>query len=701
MSHYGPSMYKTPTHTWDGSAWILNSSQQNSAFPLHHSGGPASSGQASSLAGENYRMMQQLVAQRNTSSDDVERRRLAAWAEYYRLQITSEYQQYQFQKPNQEPPRVVSVPPPALPPHKLDPISHTSAANQVAQQSATVPIKQHASSGATHPDSLKRYVQKSLSNCVSDEQREMVQTEIQAVIALSIKAGTMWSTDWDLISSPSENTCLALPPAPTPTHGRSSVRRTVIDGLPPNSKKGRWSSRDDSSCSSSHDGSSYNSSYYGHTKSSLSQLKSQSISNQDKVAISRGSLSYSKKDKCYALDLPTNDSYYGGSGNNENSVNFTTKKFVSKQKKQVKSKSKKNGGIVVSNSKSLPGFHVKNDASILKKRARRFESSSGPDCTESFVIKNAQYMGMGVIGGSNKILGEDEYEEMTVKGTCLVPEKEYLRLTAPPKAEKVRPQQVLEAHLRNLKKMWNEESCEYPWICSQFKAVRQDLKVQRMGFEKFSTARDQVFTIDCYETHARIALECEDLNEFNQCQTQLWELYQVCDNYNGVSNPKNRCEFISYRIIYYVFLTFCNSKYDGGSSDLLNLMLMVSRSEHISKDKCVLHALEVRRAVAENDHINFFRLHAVSPLMSSYLMDFMVPTIRYNALKTIVKAYRPDVPTTFLLNSLGFTDSDEAEEGMAWLKSCGCFFNDDETSLLVTLTTIHASNLENGKNSLI
>jgi len=109
----------------------------------------------------------------------------------------------------------------------------------------------------------------------------------------------------------------------------------------------------------------------------------------------------------------------------------------------------------------------------------------------------------------------------------------------------------------------------------------------------------------------------------------------------------------------------------------------------------------VRRAVAENDHINFFRLHAVSPLMSSYLMDFMVPTIRYNALKTIVKAYRPDVPTTFLLNSLGFTDSDEAEEGMAWLKSCGCFFNDDETSLLVTLTTIHASNLENGKNSLI
>jgi len=109
MSHYGPSMYKTPTHTWDGSAWILNSSQQNSAFPLHQSGGPASSGQVSSLAGENYRMMQQLVAQRNTSSDDVERRRLAAWAEYYRLQITSEYQQYQFQKPNQEPPGVVSV----------------------------------------------------------------------------------------------------------------------------------------------------------------------------------------------------------------------------------------------------------------------------------------------------------------------------------------------------------------------------------------------------------------------------------------------------------------------------------------------------------------------------------------------------------------------------------------------------------------
>jgi len=267
-------------------------------------------------------------------------------------------------------------------------------------------------------------------------------------------------------------------------------------------------------------------------------------------------------------------------------------------------------------------------------------------------------------------------------------------LTAPPKAEKVRPQRILEAHLRNLKQSWNRDACEYVWICSQLKAIRQDLKVQRIVNE---------FTVDCYETHARIALESEDLNEFNQCQTQLWELYQLCDHRDSVSSSalKNKYEFIAYRIIYYVFLTFCNSKYDGGSSDLLNLMLLVSRNKDIANDKSVAHALRVRRAVAENDFLNFFRLHTSSPLMSSYLMDHMVPTIRFNALKAIVKSYRPNISSKFLLSVIGFTDADEYEEGMAWLKSCGCVFNDDGTSLLVVESTIHPSHLESGKNSLI
>jgi len=134
---------------------------------------------------------------------------------------------------------------------------------------------------------------------------------------------------------------------------------------------------------------------------------------------------------------------------------------------------------------------------------------------------------------------EFDPEKLKIVGTCQDLEKNYFRLTSAPDPATVRPEDVLKRALDHLKRRWkDDEGLEYIWICDQLKAVRQDLTVQHIKDE---------FTVEVYETHARIALEDGDLNEFNQCQTQLRELY--AEGYKGCIT-----EFTAYRILYYLYL---------------------------------------------------------------------------------------------------------------------------------------------------
>lgn len=103
-----------------------------------------------------------------------------------------------------------------------------------------------------------------------------------------------------------------------------------------------------------------------------------------------------------------------------------------------------------------------------KKKGRSGDSYYGPSATDS---------------------GEFDLESLRIEGTCQRVEKDYLRLTSAPHPSTVRPEKVLRVALTNLVSKWRAGTIEYIALCSQMKAVRQDLTVQHIQNGKYSSIR--------------------------------------------------------------------------------------------------------------------------------------------------------------------------------------------------------------------
>ncbi|KAF1813276.1 SAC3/GANP family protein [Eremomyces bilateralis CBS 781.70] len=206
-------------------------------------------------------------------------------------------------------------------------------------------------------------------------------------------------------------------------------------------------------------------------------------------------------------------------------------------------------------------------------------------------------------------------------------EKKYFRLTSAPKPEAVRPQRVLENSLKFLKKKWRE-GASYPYICDQFKSMRQDLTVQHLKNE---------FTVSVYELHARIALEKGDLGEYNQCQTQLRALYA-----QGLQGHPT--EFLAYRILYFI--------HTANKTDLNDVLAELTPAE--KDDVSVKHALDVRSAIALGNYHKLFRLFIDPPNMSGYIMDRFIDRERVSALAKMGRGYKRALSLRFLAEELAF-----------------------------------------------
>eukprot|EP00834_Sanchytrium_tribonematis_P003979 NODE_175_length_14138_cov_1.015314.p5 type:complete len:399 gc:universal NODE_175_length_14138_cov_1.015314:10513-11709(+) len=244
--------------------------------------------------------------------------------------------------------------------------------------------------------------------------------------------------------------------------------------------------------------------------------------------------------------------------------------------------------------------------SKLEERKRRF--ASDPNTNTSLIeISN------------NPIIGKN-----------LNLEKSYLRLTGPPNPNLTRPLYILKQTLLLLRNKW-ELKKDYSFICDQLKSLRQDLSVQGI--------RDE-FTVEVYEWNGRVSLEMSDIGEFNQCQTQLWELYQLPEN---LKCGLRKDEYKAYRILYLIFTR--------RKSELNNLLKQCLSLGKVPA--CIKHAFEVRKAVDIGDCVRVLELYDNAPFLGAKLMNLFIEKVRTETLRSLSKSFRKTISMTFLASLLG------------------------------------------------
>mmetsp|Transcript_6897 Transcript_6897/g.9912 ORF Transcript_6897/g.9912 Transcript_6897/m.9912 type:complete len:500 (-) Transcript_6897:461-1960(-) len=268
-------------------------------------------------------------------------------------------------------------------------------------------------------------------------------------------------------------------------------------------------------------------------------------------------------------------------------------------------------------------------------------------------------------------------------GTCENLEKSYLRLTTFPKVEDVRPLHILRLAFEHVKKTY-VESEDYEWANEQIKSIRQDITIQGIRND---------FVLRVYEMHARLSLECGDLNEFNQCQSRLRSLMEVgYDDGDDIPNTPfssssqsslssqpflHQCkdiadEFAAYRLLY----SLVQNEWSDVTKELKNANNLLSEDQKRKTYRCegvssCRHAILVAKSVVHNDYHMFFVLYENAPHMSAYLMDFLVKRMRCCAYELIVASYRPMLSVEFFREALQFQD---LEETRTFLKQCGASF---------------------------
>ena len=252
-----------------------------------------------------------------------------------------------------------------------------------------------------------------------------------------------------------------------------------------------------------------------------------------------------------------------------------------------------------------------------------------------------------------------------VRGSSVALEKSYLRLTALPRADDVRPLPVLVDAFELVQRRWAAER-DYHYTCEQLKAIRQDLTVQHLA----AAAPRARFATQVYEAHARIALEVGerarthtnrpptprsncllffdqvgDYDEYSACQAQLIPLHA----YGLASTAEARAEFCAYRLLYCV-----SRRPDAISEELGAIVGNLPRSVQAAPP--LARALALATASAVGDFGAYFAELNAEPLgtCTAALLEQPTERMRLRALRATCKAFQPSVPIRRAAQLLGF-----------------------------------------------
>lgn len=234
-------------------------------------------------------------------------------------------------------------------------------------------------------------------------------------------------------------------------------------------------------------------------------------------------------------------------------------------------------------------------------------------------------------------------------------EKRYLRLTSAPDPSSVRPQNILEKSLDFVLDKFKNTNKQYTYINDQLKAIRQDLTVQHIK---------NGFSIRVYEINGRIAIENNDLGEFNQCLSQLRYLYNL---------NKDSClyeqtyEFQCYRMLYFLL----TGNKSGANTIILELLDQDKDTDVKTLPKrfqthreCLYKTIDLLKFSTEGNYHQFFSIYKWFQKLASesyafILLDkFMATKERLIAMSIMSKAYKK-LPCEFIAAELGMTGTED------------------------------------------